>query len=376
MTCMFRISFVRITSLLACLTLSLPTLVSAEESTTQKEPNNVTHSFQKLADRVEPDLAWNAETPEEHQAWRKRMQATMLDLLGKMPDRAPLEVKWAEEKKFDKFTRHKVYVRTEPNYWAPVYYFVPHERKEKTPAIVCLHGHSGIDPYIRLNEDEKQKKKTDESALDYAVYMAEHGYITAAIVIRGWNETHGMQDRGIRSPPRSCHEMSMNALLMGMTPQGIRCSDAMRVIDFLQTREEVDPNKIGVAGLSGGGTLAMYLPILDQRVKLAMIAGAFSEYRTSIYSIHHCICNCLPGVMRHGEMADVVALAAPRPVLLINGVDDRIFPIDGARNGFAKLKQVYGVLGCEEKVDADFFDGGHAWSNNKTLDFLNQHFGG
>ncbi|MBA2117228.1 alpha/beta hydrolase family protein [Bremerella alba] len=337
--------------------------------------NNVSHSFERLGQQVTPAQMYNATTVQEHEAWRANMHTTVVDLLGEMPEAVPLEVKWAEEKKFEKFTRHKIYVHTERNYWAPVYYFVPHELKEKTPAIVCLHGHSGIDPYIRLNETPAQKKKTDEHALDYAVYMAEHGYITAAIVVRGWNETVGRQDYGIKSPARSCHETTMNAFLMGMTPQGIRCWDAMRVIDFLETQDEVDADRIGVCGLSGGGTLTMYLPILDNRVKLAMIAGAFSEYRTSIYAIHHCICNTLPGIMREGEMADVVALYAPRPVLLINGIDDRIFPIDGARKEYARLKKVYAVLGQEENVDADFFDGGHAWSNNKTLAFLKQHFG-
>lgn len=339
------------------------------------ENNNVSQSFKLLGQQVTPAQMYDATTPEEHAAWRKKMHSTVVDLLGVMPEAVPLEVKWVEEKKFDKFTRHKIYVHTERNYWAPVYYFVPHELQEKVPAIVCLHGHSGIDPYIRLNETPKQKEKTDKLALDYAVYMAEHGYITAAMVVRGWNETVGRQDYGYKHPVRSCHEMSMNAFLMGMTPQGIRCWDAMRVIDFLETQDEVDADRIGVGGLSGGGTLTMYLPILDDRVKLAMIAGAFSEYRTSIYAIHHCICNTLPGIMREGEMADVVALHAPRPVLLINGIDDHIFPIDGARKEYARLQKVYKVLGEKENVDADFFEGGHAWSNNKTLAFLKQHFG-
>ena len=349
----------------------------ASTATAQQAPdlNNVSVNFQLLGKKVVPAQLHDATTPEQHEAWRKKMHATVVDLLGEMPDPIPLEVTWEEEKKFDKFTRHKIYVRGELNYRIPVYYFVPHNLKKKTPAIVCLHGHSGIDPYIRLNETPAQKKKTDEHALDYAVYMAEHGYTTAAIVVRGWNETAGRQDYGIKSPRRSCHETTMNAFLMGMTPQGIRCWDAMRVIDFLETQDQVDPQRIGVCGLSGGGTLTMYLPILDDRVKLAMIAGAFSEYRTSIYAIHHCICNTLPGIMREGEMADVVALHAPRPVLLINGIDDRIFPIDGARKEYARLKKVYELLGCPENVDADFFEGGHAWSNNKTLAFLKQHFG-
>jgi len=358
---------------ITCLSVSLSATYTLAQEIPQN--NNVTHSFQLLGRQVTPAQTYNATTPAEHDAWRKEMHATVVDLLGVMPEAVPLEVKWVEEKKFEKFTRHKIYVHTERNYWAPVYYFVPHELQGKTPAIVCLHGHSGIDPYIRLNETPAQKKKTDELALDYAVYMAEHGYITAAIVVRGWNETVGRQDNGYKSAARSCHETTMNAFLMGMTPQGIRCWDAMRVIDFLETQEEVDGERIGVAGLSGGGTLTMYLPILDERVKLAMIAGAFSEYRTSIYAIHHCICNTLPGIMREGEMADVVALHAPRPVLLINGIDDRIFPIDGARKEYTRLKTAYQVLGVGENVDADFFQGGHAWSNNKTLAFLQKHFG-
>ena len=73
--------------------------------------------------------------------------------------------------------------------------------------------------------------------------------------------------------------------------------------------------------------LATYLPILDKRVKLAMIGGAFGSYRSSIYAIPHCICNCLPGIMEYGEMSDVVALHAPRPVLIIHGIHDKtIYP--------------------------------------------------
>jgi len=92
-------------------------------------------------------------------------------------------------------------------------------------------------------------------------------------------------------------------------------------------------------------------------------------------AVPHCICNCLPGIMRYGDMAEVAALHAPRPVLLINGFHDSIFPIEEAREGYAKLKRVYALLGVPENLDADFFDGPHAWSNNKTQAFLEQHFG-
>ena len=252
-------------------------------------------AFQDLADKTPMQLAWNARTVEEHNAWRKKMRAKLLELLGRMPERVPLEVKWHEKKGFPTLVRHKIYVRTEANYWAPAYFFVPKKLSGKTPAIVCLHGHSGIYPYIREGSAAEKAKCKDHS-LDYAVYMAEHGYVTIALVVRGWNETAADMDAGIKNP-RSCRRVTMDTFMMGMTPMGLRCWDAMRLVDFLQTRPEVDPERIGLAGLSGGGTLSLYMPVLDQRIKLVMIAGAFSSYRTSIYSIRHCICNCLPGIM-------------------------------------------------------------------------------
>ena len=349
--------------------------VEAEDPETEKLIQaKITENFSQLADTTQPAMEWNATTKAEHDAWRKKLRTKIVQLLGRMPQRVPLEVKWDEEKTFEKFTRHKLYVRSESSYWVPVYYFVPHKLKEKRPAIVCLHGHSGIYPYIREGQTEGERKKTKKLSLDYAVHFAEHGYVTAAIVVRGWNETAGFQDRGVSRVIRSCHQVTMNAFLLGMTPQGLRCWDAMRVIDFLQSRDEVDGKRIGVAGLSGGGTLATYLPVLDDRVNLVMIAGAFSSYRTSIYAMPHCICNCLPGVMQYGEMSDVVALHAPRPVLLINGVHDKIFPIAEAREGFEKLQRVYRLLGVSDRIAADFFDGPHSWSNNKTLPFLSEHF--
>ncbi len=354
----------------------LPSIVRADEPAKEASiQHRIDANFAQLAGANRPSLLWNAATVAEHEAWRVQFGKTMKQLLGRMPQHVPLEVKWVSEKKFDNFTRHKIYVRSEEAYWVPVFYFVPHKRAEKTPAIVCLHGHSGINPYIGEGKTESARKKTAELSLDYAVYFAEHGYVTAAIVVRGWNETSGDQDPGVKHVKRSCRQVTMNSFLLGMTPQGLRCWDAMRVIDFLQTRDEVDSDRIGVAGLSGGGTLAMYLPILDERVKLVMIAGAFSSYRTSIYAMPHCICNCLPGVMQHGDMAEVVALYAPRPVLLINGIHDPIFPVAEAREGFSKLQRVYELLGHSDRIDADFFDGPHAWSNNKTLTFLATHFG-
>ena len=323
----------------------------------------------RLADTTTAKLAWNATTPDEHKAWRRKAKARLRELLGHNPEAVPLQAQWTDDEPLetDRFKRRKVYIRSEEDYWVPAYYFLPHSRAAKTPAIICLHGHSGIVPYIREG-DATQREKSKAHALDYAVHLAEQGYITLAVVQRGWNETR-------HDNPHSCHRLAMSAFLLGRTVVGMRVWDAMRCVDFLRTRPEVDARRIGAAGLSGGGTTTLFFTAMDERVSLGMCAGYFCTFRDSIYDIHHCICNCVPGVMEWGEMSDVGALIAPRPFLVISGTQDSIFPIKATRRAYKALARTYDVLGARANLDSDFFDGPHAWSNRKTLPFLRKHWG-
>lgn len=345
-------------------------VVCALAADAQEERNSsVAEYFAQRLETLTPKLAWDAATPEAHAAWREQFDAKLRELLGHMPERVPLAVHWDESDvlETDRFTRRKLYIQSERHYWVPAYYFTPKPVSGKTPAIVCLHGHSGIYPYIREGTDA-EKKKGREHELDYAVHFAEQGYITLAVVQRGWNETRA-------DKPHSCNRVTMDSFLTGATPAGLRSWDAMRCIDFLQSRDEVDAARIGAAGLSGGGTTTLFLTALEPRVRAAIVAGYFCTFRDSIYSIHHCICNCVPHIMEWGEMSDVAALIAPRPLLVISGEKDRIFPIEATRRAFKQLGKTYAVLGAEYRLESDFFPGVHEWSNRKTLSFLEKHLG-
>ena len=314
-----------------------------------------------------PAMAWNAQSPAEHWAWREEFAPKLKEVVGLSPDPVLLRVEWTETYETDRFVRHKIYVQTEADYWVPAYYFLPKERRKKSPALICLHGHSGILPYIREG-DEAQLKKSKDHELDFAVVFAEHGYITLAPVIRGWNETVGPNSNG-------CHRMTISSFMIGMTPIGLRTWDNMRLLDFLETQEDVDSERIGVAGLSGGGMGALFFAALEERLRLAMVGGYFCTFRDSIYEIHHCICNCVPHIMEWGEMSDLGALFAPRPALMISGTEDSIFPIEATRRAYDTLQKTYRLLGAEDNLDRDFFPGPHSWSNRKTLQFLRKHFG-
>ena len=262
--------------------------------------STIERHFKLAADRVEPALRWAAGSPAEHAGWRRAFSRRLKRLVGEQPERVPLEVRWDEVADLGTVVRRKIYVRSEDNYWVPAYYFVPKQVRDRTPAILCLHGHSGILPYIREG-DAAQRRKCREGDLDYAVHLAEHGYVTLAAVQRGWNETALPEDRARGT--RSCHRVITDAFLLGMTPVGQRCWDASRLVDFLETQEPVDRERIGVAGLSGGGTTGLFLTALEPRIGLAMIGGYYCTFRDSIFSIYHCICNCVPDLMRWARCA-------------------------------------------------------------------------
>ena len=326
--------------------------------------------FAEQRESLTPKLAWRAESIEEHRAWRGRFARRLRKLVGRMPSEVPMEVEWIEEVETKAFIRRKVYIRSEEHYWVPAYLFLPKPLPVSAPALVCLHGHSGVYPYIREG-NAKERAKSKRLELDYAPFFAEHGYVTIAPIQRGWNET----SRNVDSRESGCQRMVMNSFLSGMTPVGLRCWDASRLVDFLRTRKTVDPARIGVAGLSGGGTVALFWAALERRIRLAMIAGYYCTFADSIYSIYHCLCNCVPDMMEWGEMRDIAALIAPRPLLIISGKKDAIFPIKATQRAYSELKVIYRLLNADRNLESDFFDGPHAWSNRKTLPFLKKHFG-
>jgi dienelactone hydrolase len=342
-------------------TLFCTALVGAEEN------SKILTYLERNLDTVSPKLAWEAENEAEHTAWRDAFRAKLVELLGTWPDPVPPAVRWDETDvlETEAFVRRKVYVRSEADYWAPAYYYTPKQASEKRPAIMCFHGHSGIKPYIREGSDA-EKAKGEKHHLDYAPYFAEQGYVVLAVIQRGWNET-------AHKKPHSCERLSRAGFLVNKTPIGMRVWDSMRLLDFLEAQPEVDPAAIACAGLSGGGTTSLFFAALEDRIQGAIVAGYYCTFRDSIYSIRHCICNTVPGIMNWGEMSDVAALIAPRPLLIISGTEDSIFPIDATRQAYATLEKTYGVLGAPEALESDFFEGVHEWSNRKTLPFLATH---
>jgi hypothetical protein len=152
-----------------------------------------------------------------------------------------------------------------------------------------------------------------------------------------------------RVSQHGCHDATMQALMLGRTLIGERVFDVDRGIDYLESRGDADMTRLGVMGNSGGGTISLFAAALLPRIRFAMPSCYFCTFRDSIMSIYHCADNYLPGLLRHAEMADVMGLFAPRPVVLVAGSKDEIFPIGGVRRAFRHLRSIYRAAGAEDR---------------------------
>jgi hypothetical protein len=101
-------------------------------------------------------------------------------------------------------------------------------------------------------------------------------------------------------------------------------------------------------GHSGGGTTALFAAAMLDRVRFAMPSGYFTTFRASIMAMTHCVCNYVPGIFLVAEMADILGLFAPRPVVVVAGLLDPIFPIEGTRSEFERLKEIYAAAGAPD----------------------------
>ena len=117
---------------------------------------------------------------------------------------------------------------------------------------------------------------------------------------------------------------------------GWRVWDIMRTIDYIATRSELDPSRVGCMGISGGGTATLFATALDSRLRVAMISGYLNTFRDSVGSLAHCVDNYIPGILNWAEMHDVAGLIAPRPLFVESGERDGFFRCRRASRAFAR----------------------------------------
>lgn len=292
-------------------------------------------------------MPFRADTPDEAVRWQHATRDKLFELLmgGSEPERVPLkpEVLRRIDVPAGGYVLEELTLQTLPDRRAHVWMAVPKQPRARVGAVLALHGHGGSGEEVARGL----------SLYWYGRALAEMGYVVIA-------------------PDVGQHELQHE----NWTLMGERVWDALRCLDYLQTRPEVDSQRLAVAGLSLGGETAMYVAALDERVKAACSSGWLTT--AANMKNGHCPCFDFPGLEENFDFSDIFACVAPRPLALELGERERApggFPVSIGRGAFEEIRRAYRVLGAEESVQLAVHPGGHVFIGRDLWEPLRQALG-
>jgi dienelactone hydrolase len=328
--------------------------------------------------------AFTATTKAEALAWQQACRAALAATVGFL-DTPPIDPAphLIEEVDRGDFIRRKVVISTAEQARMPVYLLIPKDASGPLPVAIAYAGHGyGVNDIVGLWEDGEERWAEDGYHKDFGIALCRRGFLVAAPEIAAFGERqtdYSYLNRELGQPiPSTCHNAATYAFMLGKSLVGMRVRDGMRLVDYLTTLAEADVSRLGVMGISGGGMATFFHTALDPRVKACVISGYFSSFRDSILAMNHCTCNFVPGLLTIGEMADIVGLIMPRPLLVEAGTRDPIFPIATVRESVKRTREICKILGgsAARMVELDEFEGRHRISGRRAYDFLWEHLAG
>lgn len=305
------------------------------------------HQLKSLAAAMSDRCLEDIRSLDDWQRQRPILRQQLAYMLGidPLPSRTPLRARVTGTMERSEYRIEKVAFESSPGLYVTGNFYVPRGVTQPVPAILYLCGHS----------PHPQGAKTQYQ--DRTVWYARNGYCVLVLDTLEFGEVPGIH--------HGTHNLGMwNWLSLGYTPAGVEVWNAMRAIDWLATRREVDSRRLGVTGISGGGAVTWYLAALDDRVAAAAPSCStftFGSQAARWLARGQCDCIYYHNTYRW-DFPVVAALIAPRPLLITSGQRDTIFPPDGYHPVYQHAKRVYDLFaaGNSDRIREVDADAGHS----------------
>jgi dienelactone hydrolase len=298
-----------------------------------------------LAGRCLADIhtleAWKAKRDE----YRRQLQE-MLGLLP-WPERTDLKPVITGKIEQEDFTVEKLHFQALPQLYVTANLYLPKNLTNPAPAVLYLCGHSRV-----IKDGVSFGAKTGYQR--HGAWFARNGYVCLVIDTLSMGEIMGIH-RGTYS------ERMWWWNSRGYTPAGVEAWFGIRALDYLCSRPEVDKERIGVTGRSGGGSYSWTVAALDDRVKVAAPVAGITDLQNQV--VDGCVeghCDCMFFVNTYRwDFPQVAALIAPRPLLIGNTDKDRLFPLDGVVRLYEKARAIYRLYGATNHLGLLITEGPH-----------------
>jgi dienelactone hydrolase len=321
------------------------------------------------------------------EAYRSEGRAAAFAALGPRPDPVNPRPEIVDRRDMGEFIREKVIFSTTRDFRVPAYVHIPKNLKGRAPAIVDLHSHGGMFIFGKekvIDMGANHPAMTVYHQANYAgrptaTALARRGYVVITIDAFPFGERRLMEDVDLRhgwerskysvedvkylnSKCRAKEDTVVKSLTYaGQVWPGITAWDDIRTVDYLCTRPEVDPKRIGCVGVSFGGWRSLFLNGLDDRIAAGCVVGFMSTVKPMIrkHVDTHSFVHFVPGLHRCLDLPDVVALRAPRPLLVLQCRRDGLFPLAGMEEAVRKLAAIYEKAGAPANFTSRFHDVPH-----------------
>ena len=298
-----------------------------------------------LADRSLTSLS----SPEDWDRHRDQFRRQLFEMLSLDPVPARTELQATVTGTLDhaEFTVEKLHFQSRPGLYVTANVYVPKGATKPVPAIlyVCGHGPSKIDGVSFGNKVSYQH---------HGAWFARNGYVCIILDSVQMGEIEGIH--------HGTHNKGMwwwNS--RGYSSAGAEAWNCIRALDYLQSRADVDGQRLGVTGRSGGGAYSWWIAALDERIQAACPVAGITDLQNHVDDgcvEGHCDCMFMVNTYRW-DYAQVAALVAPRPLLICNTDKDGIFPLDGVVRVHSGVRKIYDSYKVPDKLGLLITEGPH-----------------
>jgi dienelactone hydrolase len=311
----------------------------------------LTRYFESQTAKLEAQCLADIKTAEDWNAKREGYREQLLEMLSldPMPPRTSLEAKVTGKsvKAGSGFSVENVVFQSLPGLYVTGNLYIPDDASKPCPTVLYVCGHGAVkeDGISYGNKVHYQH---------HGGWFARHGYVCLTIDSLQLGEIEGIHHGTYRYG-----RWWWNA--RGYSPAGVEAWNCLRALDYLETRSEVDKERFGVTGRSGGGAYSWWISAIDDRIKVAVPVAGITSLRNHV--VDGCVeghCDCMYHVNTYRwDFPQIAALVAPRPLLISNTDKDGIFPLDGVYAVHQKVRKIYDLLGAGDKLGLHITEGPH-----------------
>ncbi|WP_339727895.1 acetylxylan esterase [uncultured Gimesia sp.] len=309
----------------------------------------LTDYFRDHASRLANRSLKNIKDLKTWETKRVQYRKQLFEMLGlsPLPPKTDLKPVITNSITSDGFIVENITFQSRPGLYVTGNLYRPIKQEGRIPAILYVCGHGGVKKNGVIYGNKVHYQHHGE-------WFARNGYICLTIDTLQLGEIEGIHHGTYR-------EGMWWWLSRGYTPAGVEAWNCIRALDYLQSRPEVDGEKLGVTGRSGGGAYSWWIAALDERIKAAVPVAGITNLKNHVIDgavEGHCDCMFMVNTYQW-DYAQVAALVAPRPLLISNTDKDSIFPLDGVVDVYNSTMKIYELYGVPENLGLQITEGPH-----------------